>query len=268
MSADTVRDLVRAWCVMMPAHPRPIQLQDGIAATARGTFLGQDTSDPEARGEDIYTETENLPTAMASILNHSQQRANFHPADTPPDLLAAAFTAYVREVDANPFLHLESSENDKQAFWSSDYNLLIDQVVNLYKGVTSEDLNEIKTAIADMAKSVFGQSKSEQWKNIFSQSVFDMSDLENPKFYLYYTSLHMKHEKDGKSEVSEQDYEVRATSYLVLPELIKAHADSLAKLDRKSVDDWMSAATSPERDDPRLCFRTRPYRARASERRA
>lgn len=254
MSDVRIRDTVQNWVHVLPNRPRPLT-DDDVSATSRGTFLGQDTSDPDAKGVAIYSETDNLPTAIASILNHSQIRANFHPANTKPEELAAAFAGYVTEIDANPFFHLEISESDKQAFYSSDYNLLIDQVVNLYKGVSVEDLNEIKASITDMAKSVFGQEKSEQWKNVFSQSSIDMSDLENPKFYLYYTSLHMFHEKSGKSEVKEQDYEVRTTTYLILPDLIKANAQTLANLDKKTVDDWLGGSTSPERPNAQLCFR-------------
>lgn len=116
-------------------------------------------------------------------------------------------------------------------------------------------MDKIKTSITDMAKSVFGQRESEQWKNIFSQSTLDLTDLQNPRLYVYYTSLHMFHSQNGKSEVQEQDYEVRMTTYLVLPDLIRAHASTLAGLDKKSVDSWMNDSTSPERPNVKLCFR-------------
>jgi hypothetical protein len=262
MPIELVRDTVNSWVHVLPSAPAAPPADDKVAATSRGTFLGQNTSDPEAQGEAIYSDTKNLPTAIASILNHSQARANFHPAGMPPEKLAEAFTAYVKEIDGNPFFHLLTNDEDKQAFYSHDYNLLIDQVVNLYKGVTSEDLNQIKGAITDMAKSVFGQQKSEQWKNLFSQSSIDMTDLENPKFYLYYTALHMMHDKKGKSEVSEQDYEVRATTYLILPDLIRAHAKTLAGIDKKTVDDWLSGSTTPENANAKLCFTPTPFRRR------
>lgn len=261
MSDPTIKQLIQAWVHVDSdrALSSILEPSEGSSATARGTFLGEDTSDPAAQGIQIYSETKNLPTAIASILNHSQDRANFHPASTPPEQLVAAFQTYVNEIDKNPFLHLLESSTDKQSFYSKDYNLLIDQIVNLYKGISSQDLNELKDAITDMAKSVFGQERSEQWKNIFSQSTIDMSDLENPKFMVYYTSLHMVHNKNGKSDVSEQDYEVHRTSYIVLPDLIQAHADTLAKLDKKSVDDWLDSSTSPERENAKLCFEVKQY---------
>ncbi|MOA69550.1 hypothetical protein D3C78_1978070 [compost metagenome] len=55
--------------------------------------------------------------------------------------------------------------------------------------------------------------------------------------------------------MQEQDYEVRMATYLVLPDLIRAHASTLAGLDKKSVDSWMNDSTSPERPNVKLCFR-------------
>lgn len=255
MSNQTIREIVQSWANVMPHHFPNLLEDSNTAATSRPFFLGTDTSDPQASGKAIYTETQNLPTAIASILNHSQMRADFHPADTTPNKLAAAFTQYIREIDANPFFHLLTNESNKQTFYSKDYNQLIDQIGHLYKGMKGEDVDKIKTSIADMAKSVFGQNESEQWKNLFSQSTIDLNNLENPTFLVYYTSLHMYHKKDGKSEVQEQDYEVRTTSYQILPDLIRAHADTLTQLDKRSIDDWLSESTSPERPNVKLCFR-------------
>lgn len=257
----TIQEMIQNWVNVDPKRPSfsALSVTDG-SASARGNFLGEDNSDPAAAGESIYTETQNLPTAIASILNHSQSRADFHPAITPPEELARVFGKYVTEIDKNPFFHLLTNESNKEVFNSSDYNLLIDQVINMYKGVSENDLNAIKTSISDMAKSVFGQKSAEQWKNLFSQSTLDLSNLENPRFYLYYTTLHMYHNQDGKSEVKQESYEVQRTEYVILPDLIRANAPTLASLDKKSVDDWLSESASPEQPNVKLCFTVRPFR--------
>ncbi|CAK9890041.1 MULTISPECIES: hypothetical protein [Pseudomonas] len=256
MSNINIRNIVQNW-VSSGASSYDLKTPgdtDQSAATARGVFLGYDSTDPQASGIAIYTDAQNLPTALASIMNHVQIRADFHPANTSPDKLAAAFSQYINEMDKCPFVHLNSNESTKQVFHSKDYNLLIDQISNLYSSLGSQDLDKIKKSITDMAKSVFGQKSSEQWKNLFSQSTLDMSDPHNPKLYIYYTSLHMFHQQNGKSDVQEQDYEVRMTTYLVLPDQIKTYASSLANLDKKSVDDWSRSSTSPEDPGVKLCF--------------
>ena len=255
-----MQQLVEAWVHVSPNRAFMSRDTEDGAATAGANLIGDDTTDPAATGKDIYTESNNLPTAVASILNHTQNRADFHPAAETAEELARHFDTYIEEIDKTPFLTLLTHERQRQEFYSKDYNALIDQVVSLYDGVAEEDKNAIKESIADMAKSVFGEKKSNVWKNLFSQSTLDFTNPDNPRIFIYYTSLHMVHNDSGKEEVSEQEYEVRVTSYGILPDLIKAHADTLAGLEQKSVDDWARDSTSPEKEDARPCFRARPLK--------
>lgn len=230
-------------------------------ATANGNFVGSDGSDPGAEGEIIYSDPRNLPTAIASILNQSQNRANFHPATQQPDEVRTTYAEYIRQIDVNPFFHLTKNDFKKQKYESSDYNKLIDDVVSLYDGVSQQDKEKIKQAIAQMAKSVFSQSTAEVWNNLFSQATIDYSDIRNPKFLIFYTTLYMKKEDKGKDGVeTRQEYTVNRTEYTILGDLIKTYAKTLAKLDKKNIDDWMSESATPERQNAKLCFEVKPYK--------
>lgn len=258
--SDDFGKTVDNWLTMPGAFAPALPPDEEDSATARGIMLGDNTADPAATGTSIYTNFQNLPTAVASILNHSQNRANFHPASMEPEELLRYFAAYTTEIDKTPFFSLAEDDVNKQKFASKDFNVLIDQVVSLYDGVSSNDQSKLKNAIADMAKSVFSQQKSERWKNLFSQSTMDLSNLATPRIMIYYTSLYMKHETGiFKPEVNEQSYTVHRTSYFVLPDLISSNAKKLEQLDSKSVDDWLGAATSPEQDDAKLCFDVKAY---------
>jgi glutamyl/glutaminyl-tRNA synthetase len=230
---------------------------ESSAATSQGNLLGKDTSDPKAKGTEIYSDYKNLPTATASILNHVQNRANFHPASMTSEELVKYFKAYTIEIDKTPFFFLREDKEDRQKFYSKDYDKLIDQVVSLYDGVSEQDKNKLKESIANMAKTVFSESSSEQWKNLFSQSTIDMNAKE-PTIMIYYTSLHMKHVKQ-KAEVNEQEYIVKRTTYTILFDKIKANAEQLAKLDKQDVDDWINGVSSPTKPNAKVCFTTQPY---------
>ncbi len=257
MANLSVREIVDNWLLIDPINLGEVGFKSDTktAATAAGNYLGKDDSDQNADHIAIYTDPRNLPTAVASIFNHAQNRAGFHPANTSADKLAVAFDSYVKEIDKTPFLHFVENKSDKQTFESKDYNALIDRVVALYDGVSSEDKKKLKESLVDMAKSVFGQiKKSEDWKNMFSQATLDFTNYASPTFMLYYTSLYMFHSGTGKAEVSKQTFEVRATKYQVLPELIRVYAPKLAQLDNKSVDDWANDSTSPKQLNVKLCF--------------
>ncbi len=231
------------------------------SAAAVGDFLGKDTSDPNAKGEAIYSDPKNLPTAIASIMNHAQKRANFHPAKDTLDVLAKDFDRYVEEIDNTPFLHLLSYDGNKQSFEGKDYNKLINSIVSLYDGVSEQDKDKLKTAIRDMAQNVFSQSHAEDKKTMFSQSTIDYSNPENPTIMIYYTSLAMTHNQSGKSEVSTQSYEVRRTKYLVLSSLIRTYARELAAIDKTTIIDWTKASTSQKQPGAnfKLCFPEAAY---------
>ncbi|MEQ9919592.1 hypothetical protein ABRQ09_01860 [Pectobacterium brasiliense] len=186
-------------------------------------------------------------------MTHTQNKANFHPASQSPKELANSYNGYINELDATPFFHLTESQTVKQSFRSKDYNVLIKQIVSLYD-VSPKDKEKLSNKIEDLAKSVFNQSSSERWDNLFSQSTIDISDPRKPTLLIYYTTLHMKHQS-GKSEVNEQDYTVNKTKYIVLSDLISAYADTLSGLVKSDIDGWMKKSSTPSNGNIKLCFK-------------
>ncbi|WP_218574105.1 hypothetical protein [Plesiomonas shigelloides] len=256
---SNVRQLVNDWVagrvsLAATASMFAVNAEQAQYADTVGDFLGIDTSSPSAKGRDIFADPRNLPTAIATIMTHTQNKADFHPAVQTPEVVAVRFAGYITGMDNTPFFHLLTNDYVKQTFKSKDYNQLIDQVVSLYDGVSESDKAKLKTKITDMAKSVFSQSHSEKWENLFSQATIDYSNPNEPKLYIFYTTLHMKHEKNGKSEVSEQEYTVNRVEYSVLPELIRTYADKLSALVKADVDDWMNDSSSPSNPAIKLCF--------------
>ncbi|ACA21254.1 hypothetical protein M446_7036 (plasmid) [Methylobacterium sp. 4-46] len=254
MNTFSEDDAVKSWIHNAPQYHDYFLFADNVAATAGGTFLGENTADPNATGTAIYTELSNLPTAVSSILKHSQKRANFHPATTSPEVLAAAFNGYVTEIDNNPFLALSRNTATKMAYEDKNYNALFDQICSLYAGLSEDDLRNIEKTISDMAKSVSSENHSEEWKNLFSQSTINMRDPSQPKLYLYYTALYMSHDKSKKKEVARQGFEVRCTEFSILTLKIKASAGKLVALDTTNVTDWLRDSTSPTDPNVKLCF--------------
>jgi len=254
----SVRQLVSDW-INSPI-PASVQTSSESKATARANMLGTDNSDPAASGEHIYTDPKNLGTAVASIMGRNQRVADFHPAFQAPEVLATKFEDYIRNVDKCPFLHLVKNDYVKHTFNSKDYNVLIDAIVKLYEGITSEDMDKMKNSIAEMGKSIFSQEKAEDFKNLFSETTL-LLKKENSKLLIFHTTLHMKKEHKGlfKPDIEEQEYTVNRAEYIILPELMKTHAKALAALDKLSVDDWMTDSTSSEvRKD--LCFKVEKVR--------
>lgn len=249
-----IKSLVQQWLSNETINTSRVTESQYQEANAVGDFLGNDTSDKNASGVDIFKDPRNLPTAIATIMTHTQNKANFHPATQSNEDVAKNYNAYINGLDGTPFFHLTENRKTKQSFKSKNYNVLIEQIVSLYDGVSENDKIKIKDGVEKLAKSVFSQSSSEQWDNLFSQSTIDYSDPHRAKIFVYYTTLHMKHQS-GKSEVNEQDYTVNKACYIVLNDLISAYADNLAKLIKNDIDDWMKDSSTPADKNVKLCFK-------------
>ncbi len=244
---------IDSW-IARPTVGHGLIASDARRATAAGSFFGKNTADENDLGEKIYSDPNNLPTALASILNHSQTTSGFNPSFMSPEDLEKEFKKYQNQLIENPFIRLKENHDAKQQFHNKNYNDLIDQIIKLYDGISSEDADKIKDTITKMAKSVFSQSKSERWENLFVESSIDYTDPFNPIFRLYSTTLHMIHEKKNKSEVGEQEFTVKMSKYEILTDLIKVNAKELAEVDRKTVDQWIYRNTSPADHTVKLCF--------------
>ncbi|TJY34090.1 hypothetical protein [Pontimicrobium aquaticum] len=249
-----ITQLVEAWIHISPSF-RVSELPNNIfQVIARANMLGTDTSNPDSRGAKVYSEPQNLPTAIASILNHVENRANFHPQSQSGERLVSDFINYLKQINLTPFFALEKEESRVNKFESKNYNVLIDQIISLYDGVLSKsDENAMRKSIADMAKSVFGRDPLHDQKTAFLLTTIDMANPLLPRILIYYTTLHMKYVK-GKSEIRLQEYQVNKQEYAVLPDFIRAYANKLSVLPRTPVDQWILESSSPERVNAKLCF--------------
>ncbi|HBJ6432835.1 TPA: hypothetical protein MM852_003615 [Salmonella enterica subsp. enterica] len=251
--------LINNWIINDTTHSNKnigtlTNVVSATAGTAAAVFLGKDTTETGAAGENIYANPKNLPTAIASIMSHTQKKINFFPGHITSEEISTKFSDYIKELQSTPFFHLEKYADHKQKVYTKDYEKLIDQLSSIYDGLQSSEVQKIKESIVAMAKSVFGQSKSELWDNLFSQTTIDLSDPIYPKIRVYFTTLHMIHEENGKCEVSEQEYIVETMQFKVLSPLIQANASKLVELDKTQIDTWMSASSSKHNTAVRLCF--------------
>lgn len=234
-------------------HPSLLAGNQETSALSSGVFLGEYVNTGDT-GLDIYTKFENLPTAVASILNKVQVMSDFFPQSQSEEEIANKYPLYVECISRTPFFHLMSSEVQEQDFKVSNYDVLINQIMNIYEGIRDEDRKKIETSIRDMAKSLASKRTKRAKLNLFSQSTIDLRDVNSIHLYIYDTVLETYEQADGKGEIGMQSYTVRKSKFVVLKDLIKAHADKLSTMDQKSVDDWLNDIKSPVKKDIQLCF--------------
>lgn len=118
---------------------------------------------------------------------------------------------------------------------SSDYNRLIDQIVSLYEDVSEVDRQKLKNSICSMAESVFSHINTFHGNSLFSQSIINFNNANAPKIQIYYTSLYMSSNGNGKSVGTKQSYQVTKATYKVIPGRISANAGALTRLEKKQL---------------------------------
>ncbi|TJY34091.1 hypothetical protein [Pontimicrobium aquaticum] len=249
----TIKQLIQRAIHMTPQVNGVIDADDAVPAIVRANMLGTDTSDPKSDGEQIYSESQNLPTALASILNHVQNSANYHPTTQNPTQLAASYSLLLQQIAQFPVFAPIQTKKYNKSFSSKNYNVLLDQVVSIFDELSTSDLNLLKTSLANMGKSVFSSGGIATSTYVFSMFTLNMNNSSAPYLLIYDASFYMKH-KDGKDEINKQSYVIVKNVFPILPDVIKANAKELAAIDKKNVDEWIKESTSPEKKSYQLCF--------------
>lgn len=255
-----IRQLVSEWvsgggCSLATASTLlAVDTEQAQYADTVALFLGCNTSLLKAHGVEVFSDPQNLPTAIASIMSHSQDVVYYHPVVQSPELVSERFYAYLVGIYNTPFFHLIRNDFVKQSFQSKDYNQLIEQVVSLYHMASESDRDKLECKINEMAKSVLSQSHTDHWNNLFSITSIDCSNAKQPKISIYYASLRMAHEELAKSEVLEQEYIVNRVEYIVLSDLIHLYAEELSCLSNVHIGDWIENSSSPQNSVFKLCF--------------
>lgn len=224
-------------------------------ATCRGNFIGQNNTDPAANGETIFTEPNNLPTALATILNHAQNLADFHPAFQSPDHLSGRLASYLTEISKIPFFKNDFHDSVHREFNHGDINALIAELLQLYSDFSPEERNDMAIAISEMGRSVFGNGENaHSFMNLFATMTINANDPNNTRILLYYTNLEMHKFKDGKDTVAKQSFTVWRHQFNVSQDKIREHAHDLAILTKKLVEEWIEGVTSKEESGRKSCY--------------
>ncbi len=242
-----------------PIDQQPNNPLTEIAASV-ANFLGTDNSDNNTAEYRIYSDMHNLPTAIASILNSVQNRAQFYPAQDSAEGVATSFSRYIHEFEIAPFFSKSQLEHIRQSVASNDYNQLIDQIVSLYEGVSDIDRQYLKDSIRSMVQTVVNYSNPINQKALLCQLTINYNNPNTPKILIYYTSLMLSYSEEGKLVIPKQEYQLTKSVYDVIPSRIRDNAGALTRLERKTVNDWILSNTSHLASDKiALCFPHKPY---------
>ncbi|KAB7692640.1 hypothetical protein GBN24_05845 [Plesiomonas shigelloides] len=245
-----VRQLVEQWMANTGVEYNSrsdapyINTENAKYVSAVAVFLGVDTSSANAKGVDIFLVPENLPTAIATIMARAQSAADYHPAKQSPEVLAEKFPAYVVSLDKVPFFSLTMNDNVKLSISAKDYASLANQIVSSFGVVGQIDKKSLTIKVIEIAEKVLSQGAAENSGGLLIISSIDYTSPLEPKLYIYHALMNKQHAQLAKPSPLCLDVVVNRMEFAVLPELIRTYANTLSRLEKVSVKEWIYDSSS------------------------
>lgn len=197
---------------------------------------------------------------LTTILDIARIVSNYNPAlptdqenDETKKARVAAYNQYIMKVLQNPLMHLKSNYEKKYTKRTSSWKTAIDEISNLYDGITEKDKEKIKHSLQALAEAASSRSNKANTENIFAQNVIVCND-EEIEFCIYSSSVTMLY-SGGKNTVRQVDFTLNETHIKFTKELWSRYSDSVLAKHLALLDDWLLGISTPNSDKTTLaCF--------------
>ncbi|KAG0236506.1 hypothetical protein BGW42_003412 [Actinomortierella wolfii] len=172
------------------------------------------------------------------------KKVGFYPAATLENL-SDKFNDYVRQVSTFPGFFLEKNERTEEHRTSENYDLMIKDIVNAYRGYGTGDVNLIAEQVENSAKSILHKSSKKSEKAIFSQ---DTITQINGMHYItiFYCTLKLDYTKNGKKTLVDQKYSINRSLIRINSSYLVTYAEKLeAMIGDGGLEEWGRSLSSP-----------------------
>ncbi|MDM5233583.1 hypothetical protein [Lysinibacillus pakistanensis] len=176
-------------------------------------------------------------TGLTTILDIARIVSNFNPALPNDKNNVPAYEKYVSKILQNPLIHLLNSSLKSFKRRTSDWNEVIDQIANLYNGISAVDKGKIVESLKALANSASSSSSEKQTEKLFTQSTINCE--ENIDIYIYSSSVTME-EHNGKHNVKQVEFEIQETQLRFTKELWSLYSDAVLAKHLALMDDWLN----------------------------
>ncbi len=210
--------------------------------------------------------TESTANAVSSILGLSQTRSGWNPLDPNSAQNAQGFQRFVEQILKVPYFNTTQAETKKVHYQESNYNSLIDKVVDLYDGVTEQDKDKIKRSIVNLAKACTSRVNQKNTNTLFVQnSLHAPGNSRDIVVQLAQTFMEMELDhRTGKGAPQDKfrtEIEVNILELTFKGDIWeRSAAEKLANKFIESWDDWLNDTTTPPSPHQRnvvFCFSPR-----------
>jgi len=196
-------------------------------------------------------------TGLTTILDIARIVSNFNPSLPNDPNNINAYSQYVTKILQNPLMHLLSNSRKIITRHTSDWNGAIDQIANLYEGVSASDKGKIIESLRTLAKVASSFSKTKQTESLFTQSTINCDDSID--VYIYSSTVTMEETSSGKHDVKQVSFDILTTQIRFNKELWDLYSDAVLAKHLALMDDWLNGIdTKVETEKTKLAYILQP----------
>lgn len=191
----------------------------------------------------------NYASGCTSILNLSKTASGFNPFEND----VSTFNAYMKKVISSPFFSLDKYETVAHHRNETEWNSLIEAVCDLYEGIETHQINEIKHALIKLAKSAASRKDVRNTQTLFIQSVIKVN-TNATTVYIYSSTIALMESSMKGIDSKQVDIEIKQVELTFNERLWYQYAHVINKNIIKLVTDWIQENTIQEDLGIRLCI--------------
>ncbi|KAG0359438.1 hypothetical protein BC939DRAFT_502063 [Gamsiella multidivaricata] len=194
------------------------------AIASGGLFAGEDTSDPNASGVEVFQDSKNHPAAVASIILFAANRAGFKPKQDGVIADQNIYNNFVTRISTFPGFTLQTSSEVGLQLSRGKDSLKESIAAGVDAGVGES--GDVADAFMKELPSTLGDKSEEGW--LLTLTVIQVRN-ESVYVGIYSLSLILSQNKDGGVEIGSQTIHLRQTGYRLITTFLTAQAKALVR---------------------------------------
>lgn len=188
-----------------------------------------------------------------SVMTMARTKAGFIPTNIDDKNSSSKFLQYSTSLQKAPFFHLVSSDVSHIEHNEKSWDNVINNVLELYDGVSSTDKESIRKSLGNIAKAAMNKAGTTQTKNLFIQSEINYAD--EIEVYVFWSKIQMKYEQ-GKSTSTQEIVDISKLQLKFDKVMWPYYASMVLKYNISFIEEWLKENAIPQQKDvlETVCF--------------
>ncbi|KAI8373018.1 uncharacterized protein BYT42DRAFT_578935 [Radiomyces spectabilis] len=212
-------------------------------AVSGALFIGEDPSDPDANGSEIFEYPENHPVAVSSIIQHASNRAKFDPSSQSLKEAATGLEEFITTITTFPAFTVASDYKDLIRH-NGDIQAFLEEVNRYY--LRSHE-KERKEATNKIMSGLLSHEHSGAHSYTISHLTIENLGTEDDLFLRVLSiNQNVDHDDNGMIMLTQDNAELTITKFKVDRKFLESNADNLATfISRADIEDVVKKLTTP-----------------------